>query len=380
MTPSTSSSTPSTHRAPTPFTLPPPRSPRFMSQQTPVSPTDPTMLLATALTSFLDSTTNSTKTKGDDQYRLTRQWEGKRMKGNKSLFQVLSLVQEITDTVDGGPNFSSRMKLVHEIIEPLKVHLKTEFKGYPIPQLVSETVYKSILTSSLQEYARSRVGETTLTSSLRSLLNTAALSLSKSIFRDQTKTALQDAQSVYEIFLEAETSCQWALEWIGAPKEDIIPWGQYYLICLRSNNLITDTVFHTHLPSALDGATLMTIHRKYVAQQRISETTASPQRSQQQLNRAPRQDRSHVTPIRSFNMDQQHEPIPSFAVVPFEEHPHQDQARRDHRDPRDHVLDHRGRRDERNFEGHRRVRSPRRFDRDRDNRPRDRNNQGKGGV
>ena len=142
------------------------------------------MLLATALTSFLDSA-NGAKTKGDDQYRLTKQWEGKRMKGNKSLFQVLSLVQDITDTADSGPNFSSRMKLVHELIEPLKVHLKTEFKGHPIPQLVDVTVYKSILTNSLQEYARSRVGETTLTSSLRSLLNTAALSLSKSIFRDK---------------------------------------------------------------------------------------------------------------------------------------------------------------------------------------------------
>ena len=52
------------------------------------------------------------------------------MKGNKSLFQVLSLVQEITDTVDGGPNFSSRMKLVHELIEPLKVHKPVDGKKH----------------------------------------------------------------------------------------------------------------------------------------------------------------------------------------------------------------------------------------------------------
>ena len=149
-------------------------------------------------------------------------------------------------------------------------------------------------------------------------MNTAALSLSKTILRDHTRTALQDAQSVYETFLEAETACQWTLEWIGAPKEDIISWGQYYLICLRSSNLITDTVFHTHLPSALDGATLMTIHRKYVAQQRISEATA-PAQPHQQPNRGARQDRGYVAPSRSFQVDQEDQLVPSFAVVPFEQ-------------------------------------------------------------
>ena len=181
-------------------------------------PADPALALATALTSLLGASAGVNR---DDYHRLTKLWEKKRLTGTRSLFQVLSFVQEVTETVEGGqtveggPNFSSRLKLIFEFAEPLKTHLKAEFKGHQIPSEVTEQTYKTILSAALKEYARSRVGTTSVTSSLRSLLDTASLALSKTTFRD--------AQSAYETFMEAETVYQWTLEWIGTNSEDGAP-------------------------------------------------------------------------------------------------------------------------------------------------------------
>ena len=69
--------------------------------------------------------------------------EKKRLPRDSGLFKAISFIQDVTEKVRGGENFSARLRVVDEFGDPLKLFLRSDGMDTSIPEHVSEGDYSS---------------------------------------------------------------------------------------------------------------------------------------------------------------------------------------------------------------------------------------------
>ena len=136
--------------------------------------------------------------------------EKKRLSRDSGLFKAISFIQDVTEKVRGGNNFSARLRVVDEFGDPLKLFLRSDGMDTSIPEHVSEGEYKEIIGRTLYAFACTKVGGIpSATWSLATMINSSANAL--------VKTRLpqgQDRDKIYEIFQEAEAAYKWVFRWL----------------------------------------------------------------------------------------------------------------------------------------------------------------------